>query len=146
MGQILHVVNGKRPWQPTLTAVSGEVFDYYDVPRVGLLHESGDTFIFTCLLGEDGALSVWTYSPINEVELKELLTASGPQQFDALIERLLRDRWVTVAVAQDDLIVHSVPFDAGLGGSDELLERLANQLERLDDSADKVRHLAAACG
>lgn len=146
MGQILHVVNGQRPWQPTISAVAGEVFDFYDVPRVGLLHQSGDTFLFANVLGEDGAVSVWTYSPVNEAELKELLVASGPEQFDALIDRLVQNRWVTVAVAQDDVIVHSVQFDAGMGGADELLGRLTKQLERLGDSASAVRHLSAACG
>lgn len=147
MGQMLHAVNGQRPWQPTMTAVAGEVFDFWDVPRVGLLHESGVTFLYSCLLGEDGALSVWAYSPVNETEMRRVLAATGPEAFDALTEELLHDRWVTVAVAQDDVIVHSVNFDAGLGGTGELLDRLAKQLERLGpESASKLRDLALACG
>jgi hypothetical protein len=145
MGQVMHVVEGRRPWLPSGTAVAGEVFDVYDVPRVGLLHESGGTFLFSCLLGEDGELSVWAYSPLNESELKRLLTTNGPKDFDALTDQLLHERWVTLAVAQDDVIIHSVSMDAGLGGSKELLDRLAKQLERLNNGASKVRELAAAC-
>jgi hypothetical protein len=143
MGQVLNPVIGRRPWSPTGTALAGEVFDYWDVPRVGLLHENGVTFLFSCLLGEDGALSVWAYSPINEGELGRLLSTSGPAAFDALTEELLHNRWVTLAVSEDDAILHSVTFDAGVGGSTELLNRLAKQLKHLSDTP--VRDFALAC-
>lgn len=141
MSDALRVEEGQAPWLPAHDVVAGQVLDFYDVPRVGLLHQAGHTYYFECIIGDGQEDGFWAYSLLDQVELQQLLAAQGPAEFDALTPGFLENRWVTVAVASDDAIVESAVLDAGTEGAIGLARRMMRRWEnqrRARESASKL--------
>src|SRR5918995_5056632 len=129
MSGALRVEDGRRPWLPAADATPGEVFDYFNVPRSGLLHWGGLTYYFECIVGDGGPAGVWAYTQVTVREIAELVVADGPDEFDDVADRLItRGRW-TVAAAGRVTIVYSTILDADGAGPSGLVDRL---MERWD--------------
>lgn len=129
MSDALHVEEGRLAWLPAHDVVPGEVIDFYNVPRAGLLHQAGHTYYFECIIGDGEEVGIWAYALLSPDELRALLGASGPEHIDAVTRRLITDRWLTVAVAADDRIVESAVLDAGQEGAVGLARRLMQRWE-----------------
>lgn len=136
MSDALHVEDGFLPWLPGHSVDAGEVLDYHNVPRVGLLHQSGLTYYFECIIGDGQDLGLWAYSLLTEEEIMKLLTLHGPEQFDDFTPQLLQHRWVTVAMAVEDTIVDSSIFDVEDENAVSLANRMLRHWERQQEARD----------
>lgn len=147
MSDALHAEEGMAPWLPAHDVVAGQVLDFYDVPRVGLLHQSGHTYYFECIIGDGQDVGIWAYSLLAGDELQTLLAADGPTEFDELTPRFIEDRWVTLAIVANDRIVETAVLDAGTEGATGLAQRMMKRWElqrQARESATKlVRDLEA---
>jgi hypothetical protein len=76
---------------------------------------------------------------LSQPELEALIASSGPAGYDELTPRFIEDRWVTVAVAADDVVVESAILDAGTEGAIGLAQRMMKRWE----SQRKARESAA---
>lgn len=144
MSDALHVEEGQAPWLPASNVVAGEVLDFYNVPRAGLLHQSGLTFYFECIIGDGQSVGIWAYSHIDDSEVSALLGAAGPDDFDALTPRLIQNRWVTVAIAADHAIVESSVLDAGEEGALGLAKRMMTRWDQQRAARDEAVRLVDA--
>lgn len=144
MSDALRVEDGFVPWAPAPGLELGEVLDRWDVPRAGLLHQSGASYFFECILGDGAPTSVWAYAHVNDAEMEELLGIDSIDDFDKLSARLLQDRWVTIAAVDDDTILTSVVFDADVEGADGLVRRLIAHLDRISTARNRMQELTPA--
>ena len=144
MSDAWRVEVGSVPWAPAPDLELGEVLDRWDVPRAGLLHQSGASYFFECILGDGAPTSVWAYAHVDDAEMEALLGMESIDDFDKLSARLLRDRWVTVAAADDDKILTSMIFDAGVEGAEGLVRRLIDHLDRIGTARSRVQELTPA--
>lgn len=141
MSDALRVEDGMQPWLPATGVRAGEVLDFYNVPRSGLLHLNGLTYFFSCILGDGGPTGVWAYAHVADQEMSALLNTHGPDDFDAVADGLLRHRWVTVAAVGDYHIIESAILDAGLEGPEGLVDRLMKHWDRVMRTREDVREL-----
>ena len=130
MSDAVQVEEGRAPWLPASNAVPGEVFDFFNVPRAGLLHQNGLTYYFECIIGDGQPVGIWAYSHVSDDEVTALLKARGPEDFDAITPRLIEGRWLTNAIAIDDVIVDAAVLDAHDEGVVGLAERIVARWER----------------
>ena len=129
MSDVLRVEVGRRPWLPVANVTPGEVFDYFNVPRAGLLHANGRTYFFDCILGDGGHAGVWVYSLVTVQEIANLVVSKGPDEFDAVAEQLITNRRLTLAAAGHDTIIYSTILDAEDEGAAKLTHRLMERWE-----------------
>ena len=100
MQNVLPIVRGERPWQPQPAVLTGQVLDRHGHPRVGLLHHDNRVVLYRQLEGP-GAERVWAYVTVRPAEVWALQDALGPVAFNRVLERLYRNRNVTLALAPD---------------------------------------------
>ena len=122
----------------------GEVFDYFNVPRAGLLHASGLTYFFECILGDGGHAGVWVYSRVTIQEIAHLVVAKGPDEFDAVADRLITNRRVTLAAAGHDRIIYPTILDAEDEGASGLTHRLMERWELALQSHQELKEMIGA--
>jgi hypothetical protein len=143
---VLRVEHGRRPWLPAASAIAGQVFDSFNVPRAGLLHASGLTYFFECILGDGGPAGMWAYSRVTDQEIEELQSADGPDEFDAVADRLVLNRRVTLAAAARDTIVYSTILDAHEEGPAGLAGRLMEQWQLVIQAHAELEEMIGAAG
>ena len=141
MSDALRVEVGRRPWLPVTGATAGEVFDYFNVPRAGLLHAGGLTYFFTCILGDGGHAGVWAYARVTVQEIAHLVVAKGPDEFDAIADHVLTNRRVTLAAAGRDAIIFPTILDAEDEGASGLTHRLMERWELALQSHEEIKEL-----
>lgn len=142
MSDALRLEEGTLPWLPAHDIDAGEVVDYYDVPRAGLLHQAGMTYYFECILGDgETGIGFWAYSLLDDDEILAVLSASGPAEFDALTPKFIQHRWVTVAIAANDRILESAVLDAGLEGAVGLAQRMVKRWRSQQEARESASRL-----
>lgn len=144
MSDVLHVEEGALPWLAAESAVPGEVIDFWNVPRSGLLHQAGHTHYFECILGDGVSdVGIWAYAPVSEDEVRRLLECTGPDELDAFTPSLFAYRWVTVAMAADDQIVESAQMDIRDEDRMGIVQRWMDREESLKAARERAGGLAA---
>jgi hypothetical protein len=98
MSDLINIQAGSLPWEPAADADVVEVFDRYDMPTVGVIHQGGHHFVFECLFGHGETMHAWLYTGIEEHELEALRETAN---FDAELESILEHRPYTAALATD---------------------------------------------
>jgi len=142
MSDALTVEHGREPWLPVSHATPGEIFDRYDVPRAGLLHVRGETYLFDCLVGDGGPTGIWAYAHVHEGQVKALLASHGPEEFEAVASEIFGFGWVTVAIATDHAIIESTVLDAHHDdGKFGLAKRFLKHLEGVTAASNNVRNM-----
>ncbi|WP_193607147.1 hypothetical protein [Nocardioides lijunqiniae] len=144
MSDALKVEDGRAPWDPVAGAEKGEVLDFYNIPRSGLLHANGLTYFFDCILGDGGSSGAWAYAHVDDTEMLNLLNAVGPAEYRAAAAAAITDRWVTVAAVAEYKIIESATFDAGSEGALGLSERLVKHWDRIMATRQDLRELVSA--
>ncbi|GAB3667146.1 hypothetical protein GCM10027596_35830 [Nocardioides korecus] len=141
MSDTLKVEPGRRPWLPVGSALAGEVFDHFNVPRTGLIALDGVTYLFHSFLGDGGPRGLWGYAHVTEREVSLLESIEGPEAFDNAMEQLFSDRWVTVAAAANDQLLFSVLLDAGIEGISGLVDRFMKAWDMQIQTHDQLAML-----
>ncbi|MFK4083643.1 hypothetical protein ACI2LF_06010 [Kribbella sp. NPDC020789] len=141
MADMLRVQRGARPWAPAPGIGLGEVLHRHNIPLIGLVQQGGHTFLYACLIGEGDTANVWAYSRLETAEEARLLGAED-DDFDAVVNELLSDRPLTLAIAFDWEIEESSVLDAGQEGflttADRFLTRVMKRWERAHARADQL--------
>lgn len=100
---------GVAPWLGASNCIPGDVFDYYDMPLVGLLKQSGQWFLFECIEGHVSRENWWAYAPVTGSDLYELFQRDDAAMFDgranANRQRIMAGSDVVVARADNDVLV-----------------------------------------
>jgi hypothetical protein len=105
--------DGARPWLPASDVTALAVYHEWNVPLAGLLEQSGNRFVFTCLLGEESASSsVWAYAPASDQEIDNLERLSGDEFADA-VDASLANKALVVAFADNDRLSTWHLIDSG---------------------------------
>jgi hypothetical protein len=101
---------GHRPWRPTDDAELVATWDFYDMPLSGAFQTGeGRMWAFLCEEGELSGWNLWTYVPVEPLEVKLIDAAEDP---DEVIEELRRMRPYVLAVANDyQGLVHAVEIN-----------------------------------
>jgi len=139
---VLPIVRGERPWQPQPAVLVGQVLDRRGHPRVGLLHHDNRIVLYR-QLEAPGAEGVWAYVTVRPAEVWALQDALGPVAFNRVLERLYRNRNVTLAFAPDLRITKIRTQRSG-----SAIEATARSLQgnRLQIRARRTRASAAPVG
>lgn len=141
MADMLQVQKCARPWAPARDVTAGEVLHRHDIPLIGLFDQAGHTFLYVCLLGETDTTNVWAYSRLEPGELEKLLATDG-DNFDEVVDELLSNRALTLAIALDWEIEDWSVLDAGQEGylatADRFLTRMMKRWERAHARADQL--------
>lgn len=142
MSDALSVEQGRAPWAPVAQFTSGEVLDFYNVPRAGLLHANGLTYFYSCLAGDGEPMGIWVYVHINDQEMRQLLAAKTPEESDAVTTALIDHRWVTVAAAANDRIIEATVLHSERGP----IELIRQFVKHLDEVVHNLRGMVDASG
>jgi hypothetical protein len=141
----IHLQIGAWPWEPDATSTH-HVYDRHDRPTCGVIEQRGDRYLFDCVEGVVGDVSVWAYAPLTAADVAELTVAEG-DAFAATVDMILRTRRITVAFARGDRIELAVEVDpeALAAGVDAgIVDAIVVALESGADAAAKLRALRPA--
>lgn len=115
MTDLLHPQKGARPWLPADDVRASRELARYDIPLIGLIEQGNATFLYSCLIGEVEPVNLWAYAHVDNLEAAALLDAAEAD-FDALVERVLSNRPLVVAIASNWLLEDWDKIDVGADG------------------------------
>lgn len=125
----LRLDGGARPWLPAADVASVCELDRHNVPLAGVVEQSGEKFLFTCLLGEEDADNVWAYAPVSDEEIAGLGAHTGEAFLDAL-DATLKNKPLVVAFADDLELEAWYMIDAGEEGPLTIAQRFLTRWRR----------------
>ncbi|HEX2057412.1 MAG TPA: hypothetical protein VHI71_03505 [Actinomycetota bacterium] len=121
--------HGATPWTPTRDAEVLETFVHYDFPRVGIVRQGDESYVFACL-DEYGTVGLWGYAAVARDEVVTLRDSR-----DKLVGYFAATQNpITLALADADRgIFHSASFVRRAGGSflDAAVDSILAALEEL---------------
>ncbi|WP_061297315.1 hypothetical protein [Herbidospora cretacea] len=129
MSDLIQLGIGERPWLPTPSTESIEVFDRYDMPTLGLIRQAGNLYVFECLEGVLMAGSVWVYASVSAREAEQLRSSEG-DNFLALISECFTHRPIMASLAINARIRSGAQVDAATIEAVGLLEAVIKELGR----------------
>jgi hypothetical protein len=112
---LLHPQKGARPWLPADDVRAGEELARYDIPLVGLIEQGDATFVYSCLIGEVESVNLWAYAHLDSSEVAALRSASEAD-FDGVVEQVLSNRPLVVAIASNLQLEDWDKIDVGANG------------------------------
>jgi hypothetical protein len=98
---------GERPWLPAWNASDYEVvLEVADTPLVGTLEVDGSTYIYTCLIGDLGRLSVWAYVPATPTDVEFVKSGEfrTPADMRTWVDHKAFRSATQVALSWDDVV------------------------------------------
>lgn len=102
MSDHIHIEKGQDPWQPSESSELTEIFHSFTNPLVGLIKQSGITYLFWCVVGHNGPESAWAYARVDEGRSLEALRSATNDDFDEALVALAKDRASSFAIASED--------------------------------------------
>lgn len=139
MGDQIKIQHGADPWRPTDDAEIIDSFLQYDFPRIGILRQGGNEYLFACI-DEFRSLGLWAYTLIDrgdEARLREI-SQVVVEHFEST------SRPITLVLADERGIIHAADF-VDVEGEPFLrsaLDSISNSLDELTAH----RELFAAAG
>lgn len=102
MAELIRIERWSRPWEPAKDARLVETLNYYDMPLSGIIEQGGDRYLFMCLAGQMGTTHLWAYRALANQDLSRLEGADGPEALGTVMEELLEQGPLTIAVASEE--------------------------------------------
>jgi len=139
------VQHGRLPWSPNRWAADLDVWHQYEHPVVGTFRCCQQVVLFSEIVGFDSRLSVWAYACLtpDEVQQADTISFASPEELHEYTDRLLSDRKVVLALADDQLTRHwSVTDEPGLL-ADHATKFLNQVLESVHPRRDATTMLRA---
>jgi hypothetical protein len=115
MADRIAIEQGRHPWLPSEDAELVETFHHYDMPLIGAIRQGSALHLFRCIDGHVDSTQVWAYTRITPEEL-EALRAAGPDDLDALVDRLVAGKPTVLALAHEERGLTVSALLADLGG------------------------------
>lgn len=150
MAEPIRIERWSRPWEPAKDARLVETLNYYDIPLSGIIEQGGDRYLFMCLEGQMGTTHVWAYRALTDQELSRLENTEGPEALGTVMEELLDQGSLTIAVASDEEGI----FGAGEAATiqpaaleaavDHIVEEFDEFLQRTKSRAVEIRRLVGS--
>jgi hypothetical protein len=110
---------GTDPWKPSDDSELVETYGYYDQPTLGLITQSGLTYVFRCVEDAIGDhASIWVYVLLTDREVEQLNEA---EDLPARLMELTAGKPLTVAFAVESGIFEWLLLDE-LKGSPSILD------------------------
>jgi hypothetical protein len=128
MSDLITLVTGQRPWQPTPDAEEFARLDEYNIPLAGLLRQGGDAYLYVCAAGEEEDANVWLYTRLENEEAEELATTVG-RELLLVMAHHLQNRRVTAALADKWELVMWDHFEAGDEAPGTIVRRFLRRLD-----------------
>jgi hypothetical protein len=137
VGDQISIRPGFDPWRPGPGADLVRTYNYYDMPLVGLIQQSGVLFLFGCLEGQAETENLWAYSLVGDREVEELeANLSSPEKFGSVAREIFSTRPIVVAVAEEGsgirssaLIEDPQKYSSLLDASIEIFHSIGTDLE-----------------
>jgi hypothetical protein len=101
MAEHIAIEQGRHPWLPSEDAELVETLHHYDMPLIGVVRQGEALHLFRCIEGQVDSTQVWAYTRITPEEL-EAVRAAGPDDLDALVDRLSSGKPTVLALADDE--------------------------------------------
>jgi len=89
------------PWEPSAVARMVRTYLFYDVPRIGVIAQAGDLYLFRCVEGYADEAQVWAYIGIDPHDMRLLDEKVNTRQFWELLRGLTVYKPMSLAVATD---------------------------------------------
>jgi hypothetical protein len=129
------------PWEPSSDAQLLATYLYYDIPRIGVVAQHGEAYLFRCIEGYADDIHVWAYAPIQATELEELDKANGDPKIWDILRRVTLGIPMSFAVASDSEGILSVWNDDDLIGQELSIMDNAPIMERVVEAVSKAGEL-----
>ncbi len=144
MSDLIQLRIGERPWLPTPTTESIEIFDRYDMPTSGLVRQGQKLFVFDCVEGHAMVGNIWIYAEVSEAEAHLLQEAEG-DDFARLFEHAFADKDVMAVLAIEARVRSGSQVDpstiARKGLMKAVFERLREGVEIAGETAKAMEQL-----
>ena len=101
MAERIAIEQGLQPWLPSEDAELVETLHHYDMPLIRVVRQGNALHLFWCIEGHVELTQLWAYTPLSAEELDEL-RAAGPDDLDAVVERLVAGKPTVLALADDE--------------------------------------------
>lgn len=101
MAERIAIEQGLQPWLPSEDAVLVETLHHYDMPLIGVVRQGSALHLFRCIEGHVDSTQLWAYTRLTAEELDEL-RATGPDDLDAVVERLAAGKPTVLALSDDE--------------------------------------------
>ena len=101
MAERIAIAQGLQPWLPAENAELVETLHHYDMPLIGVVRQGNALHLFRCIEGHVDSTQLWAYTRLTPEELDEL-RAAGPDDLDAVVERLVAGKPTVLALADDE--------------------------------------------
>lgn len=141
MSDLVEIVEGCRPWEPSPTTVPGEILHRYNMPLVGVIEQRGVRYLFQCWAGEVERANMWLYTRLDD-EQERLLADEDRPLSEALVSA--NNGEGVLAVALDGRIVAWEPVPDASGPLAEIIDVLSDRaLAVLQEESRAVEGLRA---
>lgn len=103
MGDLIRIMPGSAPWQPSPDSELIAEYSYFDFPTVGVVRQQGAEYLFRCIAGSDEDVSFWTFSLIQESDRKAIEAAPTRQDLERILDTIQAGHPITVALVAEGI-------------------------------------------